>query len=76
MPDTPVEIEGNSKSFTIATQVTRDPQTGTKTVAGKKIGIDPGGEPLQMRLANSDGADLKVPLGEEWSIIIEKLGSA
>lgn len=75
MADVPVEIEGNSARFTISTQVTRDPQTGAKNVAGDKLGIDPGGDPLQMRFANSNGAELKVPLGEEWSIIIEKLGA-
>ena len=74
MADVPVEIEGNSVRFTISTQVTRDPQTGAKNVADK-FGIDPGGDPLQMRLANSAGAELRVPLGEEWSIIIEKLGA-
>jgi hypothetical protein len=73
MPDTPVNIDGNSIAF----EITLPKGSGKLQVASdgtRKLAVSPGGRPLQLRFTAGTGEGGEtVPLGVNWTVIIEEV---
>ena len=74
MPDTPVNIEGNSQKLRIRLPEGDGPRTFEVDSSGKgTLTLDPNATSLQLHVANGEGLNVTLPLGSEWSIRIDKL---